>query len=48
MVDKKYYRCTVCGDIHWGKFAPEICPTCQQKNVYVEVEKEEVKNVLEL
>ena len=45
MPDKKFWRCTVCNDIHYGMGGPEICPTCQAKNAYVEVDKEEAKNV---
>ena len=25
---KRYWRCTICGDLHYGVKAPEICPTC--------------------
>lgn len=45
---KKFWRCTVCNDIHYGIAGPEICPTCQAKNAYVEIDKEEAKNVMEL
>ena len=45
MSDKKYFRCNVCNDIHYGIARPETCPTCQTKNAYVEVEKEEAKKV---
>ncbi|MEE9525955.1 MAG: hypothetical protein V3V78_05105 [Candidatus Woesearchaeota archaeon] len=48
MPDKKTFRCTVCSDIHFGVAGPEICPTCQNKNVYIEVEKEEAKKVMGL
>lgn len=27
-MNKKFWRCSVCGDLHYGKEAPEICPTC--------------------
>jgi ferredoxin-thioredoxin reductase catalytic chain len=43
---KKYWRCFVCNDIHWGVKPPEICPTCQVKNAYVEISANEVKNIL--
>lgn len=39
MADKKFWRCTVCGDIHYGIAGPEICPTCHSKNAYVEADK---------
>ena len=48
MVDKKFFRCTVCQDIHYGIAGPELCPTCQNKNVYIEVTQEEAKKVLGL
>jgi rubrerythrin len=28
MAQKKFWRCMVCGDMHYGLEAPEICPTC--------------------
>lgn len=43
---KKFWRCHICNDIHYGEFPPEICPTCGHKNAYVEIEKEEAKFVL--
>lgn len=27
-MDKTFWRCSVCGDLHYGKQAPEHCPTC--------------------
>ena len=45
-MDKKFYQCRVCGDIHWGVNAPGICPTCQQVNAYEEAEKEKVNGLL--
>lgn len=44
---KKYFRCNVCQDIHFGNEGPEICPTCKQKDAYVEVEKAEADLVME-
>jgi rubrerythrin len=40
---KKFYRCTVCGDIHYGETSPEICPTCNEKDSYVEIPIGEAK-----
>lgn len=45
---KKTWRCTVCNDIHFGVNPPEICPTCQAKNAYVEVDKSEAGVIMEL
>jgi len=43
---KKFYRCKVCGDIHFGKEGPETCPTCKTVKAYEPVEKESVKEQL--
>ncbi|MFA5022252.1 MAG: hypothetical protein WC508_04205 [Patescibacteria group bacterium] len=48
MPDKKFYRCNVCNDIHYGVNAPEICPTCQTKNAYLEVSLQEAKTIMAL
>jgi len=48
MVDKKFFRCNVCQDIHYGIAGPELCPTCQNKNVYVEVDIAEAKKVMNI
>ncbi|MBN3036844.1 MAG: hypothetical protein JW834_00180 [Candidatus Diapherotrites archaeon] len=45
---KKFWRCTVCGDIHFGVLPPETCPTCQHVNVYVETDIFEAKAVMRL
>ena len=42
---KKYWRCFVCNDIHYGVKPPEICPTCMAKNAYVEITSEEARKV---
>ena len=46
MVDKKFFRCNVCNDIHFGANGPELCPTCQAAKAYVEITKEEAKKVM--
>lgn len=40
---KKFWRCFVCNDIHYGLKPPEICPTCKVKNAYVEIAASEAK-----
>ncbi|MFA6382282.1 MAG: hypothetical protein WCX08_03405 [Candidatus Buchananbacteria bacterium] len=45
---KKFFRCNVCNDIHHGAAGPEICPTCQTKNAYVEIEAEAAKTIMTL
>ena len=42
---KRYWRCFVCNDIHYGVRPPEICPTCRVPNAYVEVTSEEARKV---
>lgn len=42
---KKFWRCFVCNDIHYGVKPPEICPTCLVKNAYVEISSEEAKKI---
>ena len=42
MAEKKFWRCTICGDLHYGAKAPEICPTCfNPRNKAIEITKEE-------
>lgn len=48
MTGKKFFRCTVCNDIHFGVGGPKVCPTCQAHNAYVEVDVDEARNVMEL
>jgi ferredoxin-thioredoxin reductase catalytic chain len=43
---KRYWRCYVCNDIHYGTAPPEICPTCKVKHAYVEVSAEEARKIL--
>ena len=43
---KKYWRCFVCNDVHFGVKPPEICPTCKVKNAYVESTSEEARKVM--
>ena len=40
---KRYWRCFVCNDIHYGINPPEICPTCRVKNAYVEISSAEAR-----
>lgn len=42
---KKFWRCFVCNDIHYGVKPPEICPTCMAKNAYMEITSEEARKV---
>lgn len=44
--NKKYYRCTVCNDIHFGVRPPEMCPTCSTENAFVEIDEAEAKAIM--
>ncbi|MBU0979746.1 MAG: hypothetical protein KJ709_02995 [Nanoarchaeota archaeon] len=46
IMNKKYWRCNVCNDVHFGMAGPETCPTCQAKNAYVEIDTTEAKKVM--
>jgi len=46
-MEKKYFRCMVCNDIHFGLAPPEICPTCGHVHAYVEITEAEAKAVFE-
>ncbi len=43
---KKFWRCFVCNDLHYGLKPPEICPTCKVKAAYVEIPEREAKAIL--
>jgi len=48
MPEKKFWRCTVCGDLHYGANAPEVCPTCgQPREKAEEIEREEFLKTFE-
>lgn len=36
----KKFVCVVCGYIHEGETAPEVCPVCNHPRAYFEVRKE--------
>jgi ferredoxin-thioredoxin reductase catalytic subunit len=42
---KKYWRCHVCNDIHFGIHPPELCPTCKVLNAYVEIAAAEAQKI---
>ena len=43
---KRFWRCHICGDIHFGVKPPEICPTCGFKNAFVLCDRAEAMNVM--
>jgi len=45
-VQKRYWRCFVCNDIHCGVAPPELCPTCKVLNAYVEISAAEARTIL--
>ena len=45
-MEKKYWRCFVCNDIHYGIAPPELCPTYKVLNAYVEISSEEARKIL--
>jgi len=45
---KRYWRCFVCNDIHYGVAPPELCPTCKVLNAYVEISAAEARKILGL
>lgn len=42
---KKFWRCHVCNDIHYGVNPPDLCPTCMVEKAYVEISSEEAKKI---
>lgn len=42
------WRCIVCNDLSIAQSPPRICPTCFQEEVYVQINKKEFKNLLEI
>ncbi len=41
-MEKKYWLCTICGDLHIGVKPPDPCPTClQSKEKYIEISFED-------
>lgn len=44
---KRFWRCHVCNDIHFGIRPPEYCPTCGMRNVFVLCDRKEAVRLLE-
>jgi rubrerythrin len=40
---KKFFKCKVCGDIHFGLKGPHICPTCANVDTYAEISADDAK-----
>ncbi|HLC81436.1 MAG TPA: hypothetical protein VJH68_02155 [Candidatus Nanoarchaeia archaeon] len=43
---KNFFKCRVCGDVHYGASGPAVCPTCQTKNAYDPISKEIAKKMM--
>ena len=46
--DKKFWRCTVCNDLYFGKIPPKECPTCLEIDAYIEINEKEFNNLVGL
>lgn len=44
--EKEFWRCIVCGDIHYGSEPPGTCPTCMRENVYVKSDPQEARRFM--
>ena len=45
---RRLWRCLVCNDLHLGMEPPAICPTCTQKDVYMEISETEFSGMIGL
>ncbi len=45
-MSKEFWECSVCGDVHYGQKAPDVCPTCMTKDAYDPVSKEEAGSLM--
>lgn len=46
-MQRRFWRCHVCNDIHYGVYAPEYCPTCGMRNAFVLCDRNEAVRILE-
>jgi ferredoxin-thioredoxin reductase catalytic chain len=44
---KRFWRCNVCNDIHYGVKPPKVCPTCGMVNAFVQCDANEAMKVME-
>lgn len=45
---KKFWRCTVCNDLGISLEPLEECPTCYNKDVYIEIDVEEFNKLMDI
>jgi ferredoxin-thioredoxin reductase catalytic subunit len=43
---KKFWRCHICNDIHFGASPPETCPTCSADKAYVEMSSKAAQTII--
>lgn len=48
MPAKTFWRCSVCGDIHYGVAGPDECPTCHQLKKYLSIAAAEAGKLMNL
>jgi ferredoxin-thioredoxin reductase catalytic chain len=46
ITEKKFWRCHVCNDLHFGKVPPLTCPTCGAKRAFVLIDRDEATKVI--
>lgn len=44
--EKRFWRCIVCNDVHYGAEPPRTCPTCMARNTYVEIDPQTGRKVM--
>jgi ferredoxin-thioredoxin reductase catalytic chain len=44
---KRFWRCHVCNDIHFGVKPPEFCPTCGARNAFALSDRNEAVKLIE-
>ncbi len=45
---KQFWKCKICGDIHFGIKPPSLCPTCKAVDAYERITAKEAKAILGL
>ncbi len=45
-LEKRFWRCHICNDIHYGAKPPETCPTCGAKNAFAVCDRNEAMQMM--
>jgi len=45
---KNFWKCRVCGDIHFGENFPSPCPTCMTENAYDKISAADAKKAMKM